>query len=360
MRTSFGPMIGTPFEYGVIALEEARLTWNKGAAPGILSRAARAFDDAVKNNTSDPAAEVGAAVARALAGDLENGARRLRETIAKHPDHAGAYVALGVVLLREQDPLAHAEQAAWALCAARELAPQVLFIERYLSLALCASGHFMSALQSARAAMALDSEDLDAKLWSGLLRLYFGGDVTAASALIALAEEAELQLRAPVFWLGAAAGHYARAEFQEARVALRRAIAPLKVGHEPERPYVDAARRWLREVRGFGAGVPMAPERWLRDVSGLQSDYVRTRSALTQLRDACLRDPERAVAEGVSALEIDATLGELEARTRRGMLEWSARLLLRGFAEAFLPLSAYLEPPPYEALAAMGLVLLDG
>jgi hypothetical protein len=358
MRPSFGPMLGTPFEYGVIALEEARLTWHKGAAPGILSRAARAFDDAAR--TGDVGGEVGAAVARALAGDLENAARRLRETIARRPCEAGPYVALGVVLLREADPLAHAAEAAWALCAARDLAPQVGFIERQLSMALCASGHFMSALQSARAALALDPEDLDARLWSAMLRLYFGGDVSAASVLIELAEEADNQLRAPMFWLGAAAGHYARAEFHEARVALRRAIAPMKVGHEPERPYVDAARRWLREVRGFGPGVAMAHDRWLRDVGGVQSEYMRTRAGLSSLREACVKDPERALAEGVTALEVDAALGEMEARTRRGMLDWAARLLLRGFAEAFLPLKAYLEPPAYEAFAAMGVVLLDG
>ncbi len=358
MRTSFGPMLGTPFEYGVLALEEARLTWSKGAAPGVVSRAARAFDDAAR--LGDMGGEVGAAVARALAGDGENALRRLRDTIARHPECAGPYVALGTLLLREPDPLSHAPEAAWALCAARDLAPHVAYIERALSTALCASGHFMSALQSARAALALDPEDLDARLWSALLRLYFGGDVSASSVLIELAEEADAQLRAPTFWLGAAAGHYARAEFHEARVALRRAVAPLKLGYDPEKPYVDAARRWLREVRGFGAGVAMAPDRWLRDVGGVQSEYMRVRGALSTLREACHRDPERALAEGVTALEIDARLGEMEAMTRRGMLDWAARLLLRGFAEAFLPLSAYLEAPPYEALAAMGVVTLDG
>lgn len=358
MRPSFGPMLGTPFEYGVIALEEARLTWNKGAAPGILSRAARAFDDAAR--AGDVGGEVGAAVSRALAGDTEGATRRLYESIARHPHEAGPYVALGVVLLRESDPLAHAQKAAWALCAARDLAPQVGFIERELAVALCASGHFMSALQSARAALALDPEDLDARLWTALLRLYFGGDSSASTALVELAEEADNQLRAPIFWLGAAAGLYARSDFQEARIALRRSIAPMKVGYEPERPFVDAARRWMREVRGFGPGVAMAPDRWLRDVGGASSDYVRTRSALTALRDACAKDPERAVAEGVSTLEVEAVISEMEARTRRGMLDWAARLLLRGFAEAFLPLRQYLEPPPYEGFAAMGLVLLDG
>jgi tetratricopeptide (TPR) repeat protein len=358
MRPSFGPMLGTPFEYGVIALEEARLTWNKGAAPGILSRAARAFDDAAKSG--DVGGEVGAAVARALAGDSESAIRRLREAIAKHPDEAGPYVALGVVLLRDADPLSHADEAAWALCAARDLAPQVAFIERELAVALCAAGHFMAALQSARAALALDPEDIDARLWSALLRLYFGGDASSSSVLVELAEEADNQLRGPMFWLGAAAGLYARCEFHEARIALRRSIAPMKMGYEPERPFVDAARRWMREVRGFGPGVAMAPDRWLKDVGGPQSEYVRTRAALTALRDACQRDPERALAEGVSALEVEAAISEMEARTRRGMLDWAARLLLRGFAEVFLPLRQYLEPPPYEAFAAMGVVLLDG
>jgi hypothetical protein len=33
---------------------------------------------------------------------------------------------------------------------------------------------------------------------------------------------------------------------------------------------------------------------------------------------------------------------------------------VRGFAEAYLPMVACLEPPPLELLAAMGLVRLDG
>ncbi|MDP3273633.1 MAG: hypothetical protein Q8Q09_00455 [Deltaproteobacteria bacterium] len=359
MRHSFGPVIGSPFEYGVMALEEARLTWSKGASPGILSRAARSFDEAARDG-DDPDALVGAAVARALAGDLVNGARRLRETIEAYPEHASAYVALGVVLLRESDPLAHAQEAAWALCAAREMAPQVAFVERHLATALCASGQFMAALQSVRAALALDPDDVDARMWSALLRLYFGGDVSAATALIELAEESEELLRPPPVWLGAAAGLYAQGEFHEARIALRRSIAPMKIGNDYEQPFVDAARRWLREVRGFGAGVAMAPERWLHDVGGLQSDYARTRAALTALREACVREPEQASAQGLSPIDIEASLGEIEARTRRGMLDWAARLILRGFAEAYLPLCAYLEPPSYEAYAAMGLVLLQG
>jgi hypothetical protein len=255
--------------------------------------------------------------------------------------------------------LAHAGEAAWALIAARDLAPGVGCIERTLAVALSAAGCFMGALQSARAALALDPDDLEAKMWSSLLRLYFGGDVSAASVLVELPKEAELQLRSPAVWLAAAAGHYARAEFHEARVALRRAIAPLKIGFAPEAPLVDGARRWFREARGFGAGVPMSGERWLRDVGGPHSDYVRTRSALAALREACARDPERARADGVSALDVDGITGELEARTRRGMLEWGARLLIRGFAEAYLPLVGYLEPPSPEVVAAMDLVLLD-
>ena len=63
---------------------------------------------------------------------------------------------------------------------------------------------------------------------------------------------------------------------------------------------------------------------------------------------------------GSAVLAVDGVIGELEARTRRGMLEWGARLLLRGFAEAYLPLTAHLEPPSVEVIAAMDLVQLDG
>jgi hypothetical protein len=62
----------------------------------------------------------------------------------------------------------------------------------------------------------------------------------------------------------------------------------------------------------------------------------------------------------VDPLEVDGVSGALEARTRRGMLEWAARLLIRGFAEAYLPLVSYLEAPPMEIIAAMDLVILDG
>jgi hypothetical protein len=358
MRSSITPLMGDPVETGIVMLDEAARSWNKGASPGLLSRAAVAFDAAAR--AGDVRGEVGGAVARALAGDLESARRRLAETLDRHPDCSGAYVALGTLLLRDPDPLAWAHEAAWALIAARDLAPGVACIERLLAIALAASGHFMAALQSARAALALDPADLDAKLWSALARLYFGGDISAAALLIELPAEAETLLRAPPIWLGAAAGYYARAEFHEARMALRRAIAPLKVGATSEAHLVDAARRWFREARGFGAGVPMSGERWLRDVGGSHSDYVRTRGALTALRDACTRDPARANEDGVSALSIDGVLGELEAKTRRGMLEWGARLLLRGFAEAYLPLHAYLEPISVEVIAAMGLVVLDG
>lgn len=358
MRNSITPLMGTPFERGMMALEEARLGWNKGASPGLLSRAAVAFDEAVR--AGDVRGEVGGAVARGLAGDLEGARRRLRDTIARYPEYCAGYVALGMLCLRDPDPLAHAYEAAWALIAARDLAPGVACIERMLATALSAAGYFMSALQSARAALALDPGDLEARLWSALLRLYFGGDITAAALLVELPVEAEGQGRSPAVWLGAAAGHYVRAEFQEARMALRRAIAPLRVGDGPEAPLADGARRWFREARGFGAGVPMTGERWLRDVGGPQSDYVRTRSALAALREACVRDPDRALADGVTALAVDGVIGELEARTRRGMLEWAARLLVRGFAEAYLPLVAYLEPPAEDVIAAMDLVLLDG
>ncbi len=123
---------------------------------------------------------------------------------------------------------------------------------------------------------------------------------------------------------------------------------------------VDGARRWYRELRGFGPGVPMTGDRWLRDVGGAQSDYVRTRAALTAFREAIAADPSRAKLERVSPREVDGAVGALEARTRRAMLEWGARLILRGFAEAYLPMVAYLEPPPIDVLAAMDLVVCDG
>ena len=218
----------------------------------------------------------------------------------------------------------------------------------------------MGALQSARAALALDRDDDEARLWSGLLRLYFGGDPSAAAVLAELAPEAEIRGRSSAVWLASAAGRYFRSEFSEARLALRRAVAPLKVDLPEEKPLVDVARRWYREVRGFGPGTPMVGERWLRDVGGAHSDYVRTRDALANFREAVQQNPSRAQSERVSVREIDGILGELESRTRRGMLEWGARLVIRGFAEAYLPLVAYLEAPPPEVLAAMDLVVLDG
>jgi hypothetical protein len=332
-------------------------TWNKGGAPGLLSRAAMAFDQAA--NGGDARGEIGGALARGLAGYLQAAQQRLRDTIERHPNRSGAYVALGTLLLRSPDPLSVADEAAWALIAARDLAPGVACIERMLAIALSAAGAFMLALQSARAALAVAPDDLDARLWSSLARLYFGGDISAAALLIELPADAELQLRSPAIWLGAAAGHYARAEFHDARMALRCAVAPLRVGNTSESPMVDAARRWFREARGFGAGTPMTGERWLRDVGGPQSDYVRTRAALAALRETCSRDPARSHEDGVASLDVDGVLGEMEARTRRGMLEWGARLLLRGFAEAYLPLASYLEPPPVELIAAMDLVVLD-
>lgn len=346
------------FEEAVGSLGEALRGWHKGAVPGLLSRAAVQFDAAAR--AGDGRAAVGAAVARGLAGDLESARRRLHETLATEPDRAAAYVALGMLDLREADPLAYAHEAAWALVAARDLAPGVGCIERMLAQALSASGEFMAALQSARAALALDRDDVEARIWSGVLRLYFGGDVTAAAVLVDCPEEAELQGRSPAVWLAAAAGRFARAEFQDARLALRRAVAPLKVGHAPEAPLVSAARRWYREVRGFGPGVPMAGERWLGDVGGPQSEFMRTRAALAAFREAVSTHAAKAQAEGVCPRDVDGATGELEARTRRGMLEWGGRLLIRGFAEAYLPLVGYLEAPPSEVLAAMDLVVLDG
>src|SRR5690242_918389 len=123
MRSSITPLMGTPFELGVASLDEARVCWSKGAPPGILSRAAMAFDEALK--TGDVRGAVGGAVARGLAGDLEGARRRLRETIHTHPDYSAAYMALGVLCLRDPDPLAHAYEATWALIAARDLAPGV-------------------------------------------------------------------------------------------------------------------------------------------------------------------------------------------------------------------------------------------
>ncbi len=348
----------TAFEPAVQALQRALVAWKRGAAPGLLSRAAVLFDEATVDG--DPRPAVGSAVARGLAGDVDGARRRLADVIARHPLHAGAYVALALLDLRDPDPLARATSAAWALIAARDLAPNVGCIERMLAQALAAAGEFMGALQSARAALALDRDDDEARLWSGLLRLYFGGDPSAAVVLAELAPEAEVHGRSSAVWLASAAGRFFRSEFPEARLALRRAVAPLKVGHPGEKPLVEVARRWYREVRGFGPGTPMVGERWLRDVGGAQSDYVRTRDALATFREAIQQNPSRAQAERVSARDVDGVLGELEARTRRGMLEWGARLVIRGFAEAYLPLVAYLEAPPPEVLAAMDLVVLDG
>jgi tetratricopeptide (TPR) repeat protein len=345
------------FEQGVVTLQEALAGWHRGALPGLLSRAAMCFDEAGRTHVP---AVVGGAVARGLAGDVEGARRRLLDAIGIAPDAAGAYVALGVFALRDADPLARASEAAWALTAARNLAPGVGCIERMLAQALAAGGEFMAALQSARYALTLDPDDEEARLWSAMLRLYFGGDLSAATVLVEEAEGAELRGRSPALWLGAAAGLHARGEFLEARRALRRVVAPMKLGHPVETPLVDAARRWYRELRGFGPGVPMTGDRWLRDVGGAQSDYVRTRDALTAFREALAADPARARAERLSPRDVDGAVGALEARTRRAMLEWGARLTVRGFAEVYLPLVAYLEPPSLDALAAMDLVVCEG
>jgi tetratricopeptide (TPR) repeat protein len=346
------------FDDAIDALHESIEGWNRGAVPGTISRCAVCFDVAAKEG--DPRAAVGAAVARCLAGDHEGARRRLLETTARWPDAAGAYVALGMVALRSPDVLAHAAEASWALIAARSLAPSVGCIERSLAVALAAQGEFMGALQCARAALAIDSEDEEARLWSALMRLYFGGDVTAASVLIELPTEALLRGRSTAIWLGAVAGNYARGEFHEARVSLRKCIGVFKQGSTPEKPLVDSARRWFRELRGFGAGVPMTGERWVRDVGGAQSEYVRTRAALSAFRDAVVQSGHGCPSDVVTVLDIDGALGAMEARARRGMLEYGARLMVRGFAEAYLPMVACLEPPPMDMLAAMGLVRLDG
>ncbi len=346
------------FDDAIDALNECTTGWNRGATPGTISRCAVLFDAAAKSG--DPRAAVGAAVARGLAGDHEGGRRRLLEATERWPDHAGSYVALGMLALRSNDVLANAAEASWALTAARSLAPSVGCIERSLAQALAAQGEFMGALQSARAALAIDHDDDEARLWSSLMRLYFGGDVSAAAVLAELPGEALLRGRSTAVWLGAVAGYYARGEFHEARVTLRKAIAPFKAGPSPEKPLVDSARRWFRELRGFGGGVPMTGERWVRDVGGAQSEYVRTRGALSAFRDAIAQAGARPQAEGVTVLDVDGALGAMEARARRGMLEYGARLMVRGFAEAYLPMVACLEPPPLEMLAAMGLVRLDG
>lgn len=348
----------SPFDAAVHTLYEGLAAWNRGASPGLVSRAAVLFDEATR--AGDPRACVGAAVSRGLAGDLEGARRRLHETISAQPARASAYVALGMFGLRDPDPLAQAPSASWALIAARDLAPGVACIERMLAVSLSTAGEFMGALQAARNALALDRDDDGARLWSAMLRLYFGGDLSAATVLVECPAEAELRSRSPAVWLAAAAGHYARSEFQDARKAMRRAVAPLKVGSASEAPMVDGARRWFRELRGFGPGVPMTGDRWQRDVGGAQSDFARTRAALSAFREALASDPARAKTERVSALDVDGALGGLEARTRRGMLEWGARLIIRGFAEAYLPLVAYLEAPSLEELAAMDLVVCDG
>lgn len=346
------------FESGVHALHEGLAAWNRGAVPGLVSRAAVLFDEAARGG--DVRGAVGSAVARGLAGDVEGARRRLHEIVAQHPRCAGAYVAVGMFALRDPDPLARAPEGAWALVAARDLAPGVACIERMLAVALATAGEFMGALQSARNALALDRDDDEARIWSTMLRLYFGGDLSAATVLSECPEECELRGRSPAVWLAAVAGFHARGEFVDARRALRRAVAPLRPDHAADRPMVDSARRWYRELRGFGPGVPMTGDRWLRDVGGAHSDYVRTRAQLSAFREAVAADPARARAERVSPLDVDGALGELEARTRRGMLEWGARLTLRGFAEAYLPLVAHLEAPALEVLAAMDLLVCDG
>lgn len=345
------------FELAVRTLQESLAGWNRGAVPGLISRAAVLFDEA--RVQGDPRAAVGSALARGLAGDLVVARRRVEDLLSEQPDRAAPYVALGVLCLRDPDPLAHADVAAWALIAARDLAPGVSCIDRLLAYALAATGEFMGALQCARNALALDPDDDDARLLSHLLRLYFGGDLSAAGALAELPELSMLRGRCAAHWLGALAGEHARSEFHAARVALRKAIAPLKQGSATETPLVDAVRRWSRELRGFGPSVPMAPDRWLRDVGGAQSDYVRTRQAMNMLREQLATDAARAGSEGLDPRDVDSALGALEARTRRGMLEWGAKLIVRGFVEVFLPLCAYLEAPPLEVLAAMDLMVYD-
>lgn len=346
------------FELAVQALHESLGGWNRGAVPGLISRAAVLFDEA--REQGDARAAVGSAVARGIAGDLEAARRRLVDLVAAEPDRAAPYVALGMLSLRDPDPLAHAETAVWALVAARDLAPGVSCIDRMLAQALTAAGDFMGALQSARNALAIDPDDDEARLFSSMVRLYFGGDLSAAAMLAELPEAATERGGCSAHWLGAVAGEHARSEFHAARLALRKVIAPLKQGSAADEPLVIAARRWARELRGFGPSVPMAPDRWLRDVGGAQSDYVRTRLAMSTLREQLANVPLRAGAEQVDPTEVDGALCELEARTRRGMLEWGARLIVRGFAEVFLPLRAHLEPPSLEVLAAMDLVVFDG
>ncbi len=347
------------FDQAVCSLRESLEGWNRGAVPGLISRSAVLFDEASREG--DPRARVGSAVARGFAGDLPGARQRLLEQIAFAPDHPAAYVALGMLSLRDPDPLAHAQTACWALIAARDLCPGVPCIERMLAAGLTAAGEFMSALQSARAAMALDRDDDESRLWSSMLRLYFGGDLSAAVMLTTeVPELSGAYCRASAYWLAAAAGHRARGEFGDARASLRKAIAPLKQNDPTDRRLLDAARRWYRELKGFGPGVPMVGERWLHDVGGSHSDFVRTRTALMALREECAADPDRAHSEHLDPRAIDGLVGELDARTRRGMLEWGARLILRGFAEAYLPMVAWMEMPPWDVLAAMDLLVLDG
>ncbi|MBL8601740.1 MAG: hypothetical protein JNK72_07440 [Myxococcales bacterium] len=351
------------FDQAVCALREALDGWNRGAVPGLISRAAVLFDEAARDPEprTRAVARVGAAVSRGFAGDPELARRRLLEAISETPDLAAGYVALGMLCLRDPHPLDHAQTAVWALLAARDLAPGVPCIERMLPPAFTAAGEFMSALQSARSAMQLDHDDDESRLWAAMLRLYFGGDLSATAVLCNEVPELAMAYgKSSAAWLGAVAGHYARAEFHEARVSLRKAIAPLKIGDAQDAPWVDGARRWYRELKGFGPGVAMSGDRWLRDVGGSQSEYARTRAALSAFREQVSLRPERAAAEGVEVLAVEGLVGELEARTRRGILEWGARLILRGFAEAYLPLVAWLEAPPMDVLAAMDLLVLDG
>ena len=76
------------FDVAVDTLHSALGRWNRGASPGIISRAAIEFDAAAKDG--DARAAVGSAVARGLAGDYEGALKRLVCTTAQWPEFAGA------------------------------------------------------------------------------------------------------------------------------------------------------------------------------------------------------------------------------------------------------------------------------
>lgn len=352
----------TSFDNAVEVLHSALRTWNKGASPELLARAAMAFDQVSQEPT--PNAIIGAAISRALAGNLAGdfaaSCQRLTDALSLFPDHAGLYVALGFTGLRKSNPIDCAAETAWALVSARSLAPRVGCLERLCAAALALSGEFMLALHCARTAVALDPNDREARLWAGLLRLYFGGDATAATTLVEFDLGPEARSLCPAFGLSVVAGRWSLGEFAEARAAMRRVITPLNPLKLTERFILEQINAWFQTLKRYGPGVVMAPERYQQDTGGPNGEYARTRAALWRFHEEILQDPEGARRENIEALAVEALVGELEANTRRRLLRSGSLLVVCHFANAFLPLMTYLEAPSIEVMAAMDLVVCQG